>query len=83
METCAPDFKTVRFLRMNLIYCFDTNLRNTLKANMKTFEDTFFKQGSNSGQQQNQQYNDSGFSAPASGDQKVQRPTRPPSSSRD
>jgi hypothetical protein len=44
-DTCAPSMRTVNFLRTNLIYCFEPTLRASLKENMTSFENQFFKRG--------------------------------------
>ena len=42
VENCVPEFKTVGFLKKNIVYCFDPSMRGSLKDNIDTFEDRFF-----------------------------------------
>jgi len=42
VTNCQPQIKTVGFLKKNLVYCFDPQLRASLKDNMEKFEKTFF-----------------------------------------
>ena len=41
-RNCEPEVKTVEFLKKNLVYCFDPNLRSSLKDNIGLFEMEFF-----------------------------------------
>lgn len=41
-RNCQPEFKTLNYLKKNLLYCFDPNLRQQLKERIDRIEDTFF-----------------------------------------
>lgn len=42
-KNCEPEAKTIEFLKKNLVYCFDPNLRSSLKDNISNFELEFFQ----------------------------------------
>lgn len=39
---CDPNQRMVSYLKKNLVYCFDTTMRNQLKQNIDSFENLFF-----------------------------------------
>ncbi|CDW78620.1 UNKNOWN [Stylonychia lemnae] len=41
-DNSSPDIKTLNYLKKNLLYCFDSTQRQTLKDQIKKAEDTFF-----------------------------------------
>ncbi len=41
-RNCQPDIKTLNYLKKNLLYCFEPNLRNQLKERIDRIENTFF-----------------------------------------
>ena len=41
-DNCDPSPKILSYLKKNLVYCFDTNVRNSLKENIDNFEIKFF-----------------------------------------
>jgi hypothetical protein len=41
-SNCAPETKTVNYLKKNLLYCFEAGVRQQLKDKMEAFELEFF-----------------------------------------
>ena len=52
-RNCDPNQKTVSYLKSNLVYCFDTNMRSQLKDSFEAFDAKFF---SNQGRQKYRDY---------------------------
>ena len=48
-ENCDPTSRTMSQIKKNLVYCFDTSVRGSLKESLDTFEHKFF---SNAGREQ-------------------------------
>jgi len=43
-QNCNPDPRIVSYLKRNLVYCFDTQMRSILKESIETFETRFFSE---------------------------------------
>jgi len=41
-RNCTPEVKTLNYLKKNLLYCFEPQLRSQLKEQIESLEDTFF-----------------------------------------
>ncbi len=41
-KNCQPNQKTLRYIKKNMVYCFDNNLRGALKEATDNFDQTFF-----------------------------------------
>jgi len=41
-DNCDPSPRMVSYLKKNLVYCFDTNTRSSLKDTIDSFEIKFF-----------------------------------------
>lgn len=41
-RNCTPDVKTLNYLKKNLLYCFEPQVRSQLKEQIENLEDTFF-----------------------------------------
>lgn len=41
-RNCHPELKTVNYLKKNLLYCFEPQLRSQLKEQIERMEDNFF-----------------------------------------
>ena len=48
-SNCDPTTRTISFIKKNLVYCFDTSVRGSLKEGIDNFEHKFF---SNAGREQ-------------------------------
>jgi hypothetical protein len=44
-KNCTPEMKTVNYLKKNLLYCFETQTRGSLKDLIDKLEDNFFSSG--------------------------------------
>jgi len=42
-DTCSPSDKTLRLMKTNMMYCFDSTQRTRLQANIDNFDSKFFK----------------------------------------
>ena len=41
-KNCAPEVKTLNYLKKNLLYCFEPQTRSQLKEQIESLEDNFF-----------------------------------------
>lgn len=41
-RNCTPEIKTLNYLKKNLLYCFEPQLRNQLKEQIESLEEIFF-----------------------------------------
>lgn len=42
-KLCAPNKKTVQYIKRNLLYCFEAQVRGQLKNTLESFETMFFQ----------------------------------------
>ena len=48
-KNCAPEVKTLNYLKKNLLYCFEPQTRSQLKEQIESLEDNFFTATSSAG----------------------------------